>query len=109
MTEGQSKHGASMRQVNPNKTFAGEYKPLYMLPMLKTMHETLNGTINTLIFETSHETTIYTKHIIKATSNMTCKSLCHNPSKLPFASRNTRRNSSTLPTPINLFEKRSQK
>lgn len=29
MTEGQSKHGASMRQVNPNKTFAGEYKPQY--------------------------------------------------------------------------------
>ena len=79
-----------------------------MLPMLKTMHETLNGTIDTLIFETSHETTIYTKHIIKATSNMTCKSLCPNPSKLPFASRNTRRNS-LLPTPINLFERRSQK
>ena len=29
MSEGQSKHGASMRQVNPNKTFAGEYKPQY--------------------------------------------------------------------------------
>ena len=29
MTEGQSKHGASMRLVNPNKTFAEEYKPQY--------------------------------------------------------------------------------
>ena len=29
MTDRQSKHGASMCQVNPNKTFAGEYTPQY--------------------------------------------------------------------------------
>ena len=50
MTEGQSKHGASMRQVNPNKTFAGEYIPQYYACYAKKMHETFNGTINTLSY-----------------------------------------------------------
>ena len=48
MTEGQSKHGASMRQVNPNKHLQENVNHNIMLPILETMHETSNGTINTL-------------------------------------------------------------
>ena len=50
MTDRQSKHGASMRQVNPNKTFAGEYKPQYYACYAKNNALTFNGTINTLSY-----------------------------------------------------------
>ena len=73
-----------MRQVNPNETFKGEHHKL-CFSMIKTTHDFFQWHIKkSHLFETSHATSITTKHSIKITSNMTCQSLSHGLNKLPI-------------------------
>lgn len=93
-----------MRQVNPNKTFAGEYIPQYYAFYARNNAWNFQWhNKHSQIFETSHDTNIINKFIMKIISNMTCQSLCHSLNKLPFASLYTW-NFFFLPTPTILFE-----
>jgi hypothetical protein len=77
------KHVVSMRQVNPNK--ASRRKTNKCFHIIKTTHDffqRLNKQSQS--FETSHATEKTTKHIIKMTSSMKCKSLSRSLNKLLF-------------------------
>jgi hypothetical protein len=78
-----SQHGISMRQVNPIK--ASKEKTTIMLPYNKNKAWFFQRLIKqSQSFETSHATAKITKHTIKTTSNMTCKSLSRSLNKLLF-------------------------
>jgi hypothetical protein len=77
------KHVVSMRQVNPNK--ASRRKPNKCFHIIKTTHDFFQRLIKqSQSFETSHATAEITKHAIKMTSSMACKSLSRNLNKLLF-------------------------
>jgi hypothetical protein len=75
------KHVLSMRQVNPNK--ASRRKPNKCFHIIKTTHDFFQRLIKqSQSFETSHATAKITKHTIKMTSGMACKSLSRSLNKL---------------------------
>jgi hypothetical protein len=75
------KHVVSMRQVNPNK--ASKRKPNKCFHIIKTMHDFFQRIIKqSQSFETSHAKAKTTKHTIKMTSSMACKSISRSLNKL---------------------------
>jgi hypothetical protein len=78
------KHVVSMRQVNPNKA-SKEKTTITCSHIIKTTHDFFQRLIKqSQSFETSHATEKTTKHTIKMTSSMICKSLSRSVNKLPF-------------------------
>jgi hypothetical protein len=76
-------HVVSMRQVNPNKAL--RRKPNKCFHIIKTTHDFFQRLIKqSQSFETSHATAKTTKHTIKMTSIMACKSLSRSLNKLLF-------------------------
>ena len=61
-----------MRQVNPNEAFKGEYHNIMLWYDTNNTRFFQWNIKNSRLFETSHATSITTKHIIKMISNMTC-------------------------------------
>src|SRR3954453_5028684 len=88
-----------MRQVNPIKTFAGEYIPQSYATYAK--YNGLNFQCNnkhSQLFETNHGINKVKKFIVK--SNMTCKSLCHSLTSFRLH-HYTHETFPLLPTPTN--------
>jgi hydrogenase maturation factor HypF (carbamoyltransferase family) len=78
------KHVVSMRLVNPNKA-SKEKTTIACSHIIKTTHDFFQRLIKqSQSFETSHATAKTTKHTIKTTSSMICKSLSRSLNKLPF-------------------------
>src|SRR3954454_6771685 len=74
-----------MREVNPIKTFVGEYIPQSYASYAKNNASNFQWpNKHSQLFETNRDINKVKKFIVK--SNMTCKSLCRSLNKLPFAS-----------------------
>jgi hypothetical protein len=77
------KHVVSMRHVNPNKAL--RRTPNKCFHIIKTTHDFFRRLIKqSKSFETSNAIEKTTKHIIKMTSSMECKSLSRSLNKLHF-------------------------
>jgi hypothetical protein len=77
------KHGVSMQQVNPNKA-SKEKTTILCSHIIKITQFFQRHIKQSKSFETSYATEKTTKHTIKITSSMPCKSLSHSLNKLPF-------------------------
>jgi hypothetical protein len=77
------KHVVSMHQVNSNKA-SKEKTTIICSHVTKTTHDSFKGTLSNLSHLRQVMLRKTTKHTIKITSSMTCKSLSHSLNKLPF-------------------------